>query len=48
MKKLGVKIVGVIVSVIILLQANMNIVMAVTQTDIQNKQNEQKNSAYCT
>lgn len=45
MKKLGVKIVGVIVSVIILLQANMNIVMAVTQTDIQNKQNEQKNSA---
>ncbi len=42
MKKLGLKIVGVIVTVIILLQVNMNVVMGVvTQADIQKEQNKQ-------
>lgn len=41
MKRLGLKIWGIIIAVIILSQANMNIVMAVTKTDINNKANEQ-------
>lgn len=42
MKKLGLKIIGGIVGVIILLHANMNIVMAitVTSTDIKNQENK--------
>lgn len=42
MRRLGLKIGGVVVAVIILLHANMNIVRAVTTTDIQNQENEKK------
>lgn len=48
MKKVGLKIVGVLITVIILLQANMNIVVAaekVTQSDIDKQKNEQSQTA---